>query len=191
MELILIRHARPEVIEHDPNGADPALTELGHRQASAMADFLADEHIDAIWASTMRRARETVAPLAATKDLDVRFDDRLVEMDAGSTSYGVGDPMRDGDEAVAEMVATVRDPAFVGRVASALEDIIDSHRGQRVAVVCHGGVIAVGIGALLGLDDFVIKVAPSYTSVSRLAASSNGYRSLQSFNEAHWLRETG
>ena len=156
-----------------------------------MADYLAQEHLDAIWVSTMRRAQETAMPLSTSTGLEVRLDARLVEMDAGHTSYGTTDPMRGGAEEVADMVATVRDPAFVGRVSAALEDIIDGHRGQRVAVVCHGGVIAVGVGALLGLDDFVLKVEPRYTSVSRLAASSNGYRSLQSFNEAHWLRDTG
>ncbi len=191
MELLLIRHAQPEVIEHDPNGADPALTDLGHRQASAMVEFLAAERVDAVWSSTMRRARETAAPLAAARGLEIRHDDRLVEFDQGQPSYGVGDPMRGDAEEVADMVSSVRNPVFRERVTSALEHIIDGHRGQRVAVVCHGGVIAVGVGALLGLDDFVIRVAPSYTSVSRVAASSNGYRSLQSFNEAHWLRETG
>ena len=64
MELLLIRHGLPlRVDEGDTTGpADPALADLGLRQANDLVTWLAPERIDAIWCSPMRRARETAAP---------------------------------------------------------------------------------------------------------------------------------
>ena len=61
----MIRHARPERIDHDPDGADPGLTDLGHRQAEAMAHALAHEPFSAIYVSPQRRALHTADPLGA------------------------------------------------------------------------------------------------------------------------------
>ena len=189
MDLVLIRHGKPEVIEHDPNGADPGLTDLGHRQAEAMGAYLGNEHFDAIWASPQRRARETAAPLLGGRDLELQIDERIAEFDLGETSYGTGptDAMRLTGSAADEMLARVRNPEFQSRVMAGMNHIIDTHKGQRVAVVCHGGTIAVALSLMLDVPNLVAKCAPSYTSVSRVGAASNGFRSLQSYNEAHWL----
>ena len=63
MHLVLIRHGQPHRVDHDPGGADPRLTELGQRQAKAMAGFLAREAFDGIYVSPQLRARETAEPL--------------------------------------------------------------------------------------------------------------------------------
>ena len=57
VELLVIRHARP-VRDEAPEGgsADPDLADLGLRQAEATADHLADEGIDHIVSSSMKRA---------------------------------------------------------------------------------------------------------------------------------------
>jgi broad specificity phosphatase PhoE len=58
------------------------LTELGQQQAAALAAWMpgAVPNVDAIYSSTMQRARETVAPLAAAYGLPVNFDERLREV---------------------------------------------------------------------------------------------------------------
>ena len=43
MEIVLVRHGQPEWVRDGRNVVDPPLTELGHRQAEAMAERLADE----------------------------------------------------------------------------------------------------------------------------------------------------
>ena len=69
MHLFLIRHGQSYVNLPDWSGAnwDQPLTELGQRQATALAIWLPQrvEQVAAIYASTMLRARETVAPLAS------------------------------------------------------------------------------------------------------------------------------
>src|SRR5688572_18829417 len=89
MELLLIRHALPlRVDEGSVDGpADPALAELGHGQAAALAEWLAVEPIDAIWCSPMRRARETAEPLAQRLGLPITIDDDLAEFDREAASY--------------------------------------------------------------------------------------------------------
>ena len=45
MDLIIVRHARPERVENDDSDgpADPPLSQLGIKQARAVADFLKGE----------------------------------------------------------------------------------------------------------------------------------------------------
>ncbi|MGZ6988719.1 MAG: histidine phosphatase family protein [Thermoanaerobaculia bacterium] len=62
---------------------DTPLSALGRRQAECLAVRLAGEGIDAVWASTMIRARQTAAVVAAPLGLGVSLDADLVEFDWG------------------------------------------------------------------------------------------------------------
>ena len=189
MDLVLVRHGQPHRVDHDPNGADPGLTELGQRQAKAMADYLARDPFDAFYASPQLRAVETAAPLTATHGQSATIVEGVAEYDYGHTSYVPGEQW--GPITAEEFEALMRDltsPEFRGRVIDAMERIIADHAGGSVAVVCHGGVISTFIGHILGVDaDHYFN--SDYTSVSRVRASRSGRRSLETFNEAHWLRD--
>jgi len=63
VEIILVRHALPVRIELETGIADPELSLEGHEQSKKMAAYLASENIDAVYASPLRRARETAQPL--------------------------------------------------------------------------------------------------------------------------------
>ncbi len=189
VELILIRHGRPERIDHDPNGADPALTDLGRRQAQAMADFLATEPLTKIYVSPQRRAQETAEPLASQFGIDPVVVDGIAEFDLGHTHYIPGEeraPM--SKEELRELVRDATAPEFVDRVRASTETIISAHHGERVAAVCHGGVISIILNDILGMAIETYHNS-SYTSVTRIKAGRNGRRSMASFNESHWLRE--
>ena len=82
--------------------------------------------------------------------------------------------------------------AFSQRTVNAIERIIDRHRGDRVAIVCHGGVINAYLTQLLGLDaDARGFFYPNYTSIHRIAAASSGERTVVTINETSHLRGTG
>src|SRR5215467_586446 len=70
----------PPRFREDPGdgiaGEDPALSPRGREQAGRLAERLRRIRIDAVYASPMRRARETAAAITA----DPRIDDRLVEV---------------------------------------------------------------------------------------------------------------
>ncbi len=84
--LILVRHGRSEAnLTHTFAGlTDAALSELGKKQAQALADRLAaTEHIDAIYASDLSRAVDTALPTAKRFGLTVKTDKDLREIFAG------------------------------------------------------------------------------------------------------------
>ncbi|WP_217239090.1 histidine phosphatase family protein [Streptomyces sp. AC555_RSS877] len=86
MRLLLIRHSQtPTNVRFlmDTAVPGPGLTELGERQAAALPQALADEDIEALYASTLVRTQLTAAPLAAARGLDVRVRDGIRELSAG------------------------------------------------------------------------------------------------------------
>ncbi|MGV3757961.1 MAG: histidine phosphatase family protein [Actinomycetota bacterium] len=191
MELVLVRHALPvRIDEGEVDGpADPHLAPLGRVQAEALADWLSAEPIDAIWSSPMRRARETAAPLGDRLGLTIRVDERLAEYDRHATSYIPLEELKAaGDPRWNEVPE--RPEEFQAHVVAAMEDIIATHPRQRVAVVCHGGVVNAYAAHVLGLADPLFFL-PGYTSISRVLAASTGERSIGSLNEVAHLRGVG
>lgn len=195
MELMLIRHARPHRVELAAGeAADPGLDEVGGAQAGRLAAWLAEESIDALYSSPLRRALETAKPLADALGLETVVEDGLAEYDRGLSFYipleelrSSGDPrweMMMADYWAAEKV----DPAaFIETVVMTFERLIESHAGERVVAVCHGGVINVYLAHVLGTRDSMFFL-PEYTGVARVLASRDGVRSIRSLNEAAHLR---
>ncbi|MFV0525389.1 MAG: histidine phosphatase family protein [Acidimicrobiales bacterium] len=185
-----MRHARPEHIEDAEGPADPELTEVGHRQAKAMADWLASEDLHALYTSPMRRARQTAAPLEAVTGLTATVVSGVREYDAEASTYIPVEVMRSDKEAwrrfLDNEMAADRS-AFAAEVAETLRDLIAAHRGERIAVVCHGGVINMWASELLGLEPQMF-FNPDYTSINRFRAASTGERSIVSLNETGHLR---
>jgi broad specificity phosphatase PhoE len=62
------------------------LSELGARMAQQVADHLVDRDITLVVASSLLRAQETAAPIAASHGIPVTTDDRVIE--AGNTFEG-------------------------------------------------------------------------------------------------------
>ena len=195
---MLIRHALPVRLEGGDGPADPELSTVGIDQARRLADYLVGEDLTALYTSPLRRALETAAPIAGRLGLTASVSDGLAEWDRHAAEYipieelkAANDPRWqalidghwEGDE----------DPAvFHDRVRRAVEAIIADHSGERVAVVCHGGVINSYVGQVLGLDlagnGFFY---PQYTSIHRIAASSTGVRSVVTLNETAHLPRPG
>ena len=188
MELLLIRHALPvRVDEGAVDGpADPELSELGRGQALALAEWLADEKVDAVYSSPMRRALETAAPLGARIGLEVVVEDGVAEFDRDAPSYIPIEELKAAGDPRWNQLPEQPDH-FRDLVVDAVERIVAAHPGQRVAVVCHGGVVNAYAAHVLGIDD-VLFFLPHYTSISRIMAASSGERSIASLNEAAHLR---
>src|SRR5262245_47640022 len=58
--VLCVRHAEKDAA----GGADPGLSESGRKRARALADALRSAHVSRLYASTLRRTRETLEPLA-------------------------------------------------------------------------------------------------------------------------------
>ncbi len=207
MELLIIRHALPVRVDNTHTGeeADPVLSDLGRRQADALAAWLAehpagsgpadpDDGIDALYSGPKRRALETAAPLADMLGLDVLVEPDLDEFDFGEPEYVPIEELKAaGDPRWLEFITDEGIPepeAFQARVVAAMERIVADNPGRRVAVSCHGGVIGAYLSHLLGIDRIFFFEA-AYTSVSRVLAASSGERSVGSMNELAHLRVAG
>ena len=83
--------------------------------------------------------------------------------------------------------------AQAGHLAGYLATEHAEHRGQRIAIVCHGGVINAYLATLLSLRSGFERgfFYPNYTSIHRVAAASTGQREIVTVNETSHLRGTG
>jgi 2,3-bisphosphoglycerate-dependent phosphoglycerate mutase len=190
MELIVIRHARPERLEMVAGGADPGLTEVGHRQAQLVAQWLGTEAVDALYVSPMVRARQTSRPIEEALGIEASIDPRIREYDAAASHYIPIEDVKADKERWKAWVAReerVDRSAFSSLVNEAFDEIVDRHRGQRVVVVCHGGVINVVAAQILGLATRMF-FNPHYTSINRFMAATSGERSVVSLNDLGHLR---
>lgn len=189
MELILVRHGLPERRE---DTADPPLSPRGHEQSRQVAGWLADERVDAVFASTMARAIQTAEPFAAQAGHVVTQRDGIAEFDRHSGIYVPMEELKRDNYpawlAMAQGNHGIDIAAFSLTVVTALEEIVDSHPGKRVTVFCHGGVINVWTAHVLGMPPRLF-FEPDYTSIHRFMCARSGQRNVLSLNERAHLRE--
>jgi probable phosphoglycerate mutase len=132
---------------------DSALSDEGLRQAEALGRRMDGEAVDAIVSSDLGRAYATAQFVARRTGHSVRVDARFRER-----SFGVGEGLtyEELDRAFPGSFSRVHetDPDFAipggesrrqffVRVRGAFESLARDHRGQRIAVVTHGGVLGI------------------------------------------------
>jgi 2,3-bisphosphoglycerate-dependent phosphoglycerate mutase len=193
VELVLIRHALPVRLKVDEGPADPPLSEEGVAQAKAMADVFPAGSLDALYTSPLLRARQTAAPLEANTGLTAEVVDGVAEWDRDANAYIPIEQLRqESPEAWAALSSGelhrlgIDVDGFLGRVNGALDAIATAHPGERVGVVCHGGVINVYLAGVLQLPRLLF-FQPGYTSLSRVAITRDGRRGILSINETQHL----
>ena len=195
MEIILVRHALPVRIELETGVADPELSVEGHEQSKKLAAYLANEQIDAVYVSPLRRARETAQPLIEKLGIQYIVCEGVAEFDGNSKEYVPAEELRATNDPrwqkmmKGEWDETADSPeVFRDRVIASINELIDRHPGQKVAVVCHGGVVNQYLAYVLGISTQMGFFYPQYTSIHRIAASRSGAKSIVSINEAPHLR---
>lgn len=161
MRLLLVRHGQSTgnssgVIQ---GHLDFELSELGLQQARATAKRLADEQVDRIVSSPLRRAVDTAGLIAESLGLAVETDPALLEYNIGMIAGLTGAQVRERHPEVVEAYRRGERPVlpgeegrdvFLKRVSGALEVLRES--GQTVVAVAHGGVIGAFCYTALGLD---------------------------------------
>jgi len=196
VQLLLIRHALPVRLELVEGPADPELSAVGVVQAERLATWLADEPIDALYTSPLVRAVQTATPFAERSGLAPTVVDGVAEWDRDSSAYIPIEELRAADDEIWQRLSAGRhedlaelgiDPVeFRDRVVSTIDGLAAAHKGERVAVVCHGGVINAYLATVLGLDRMLF-FSPDYTSISRVLIGA-GVRSIGTVNETPHLR---
>ncbi len=164
-ELVLIRHGRTAANRAGllQGWMDVPLDEFGLRQADAVSRRVAsDVPPDLIVCSTLSRARATAAPLARIMGIEPIYDPDLQEMNFGDYEGRSWAEIERTDPHLVARLGNFSDESvawpngesraeFHGRVWTAMERIVHTRHGQRVAVVSHGGVIGAFMAMLRGL----------------------------------------
>lgn len=174
---------------------DPALAPEGRWQADRLGERLAQERIDAIYVTSLRRTHETAAPLARRLGLEPRVERDLREVFLGEWEGGMyrqkaaeGDPLfRQAMEAGewglipgAESTEQLRTRCVAG-----MGRIVTTHPDQRVVVVVHGGVIGALLAHATGGRPFAF-VGADNASISHVVAI-DGRWILRRFNDTGHL----
>jgi broad specificity phosphatase PhoE len=159
--LTLVRHGETDAnltgVWH--GSTDTELTERGRRQARRVAAYLSDRHADvaAVYASPLRRARDTGLHIAEALDLPLQLEAGLGEYDLGAWE---GKTYRELYHELGFWHHIRSDPDYAPhggesprqvteRYAAALRAIARAHAGRRVIVVGHGGALSMALGHLL------------------------------------------
>lgn len=146
-ELYLMRHGETDWnrVHRMQGHADVPLNETGRAQAKTAGARLAGLAFGAVYASPLRRARETARLATGLPEGEILADSRLLEMGfgvwegapAGQMPAAFFDrpsayvPPRDGESF----------PAVMTRTADFLQDVMGRHPGQRILAVSHGAAL--------------------------------------------------
>jgi broad specificity phosphatase PhoE len=192
--LWLIRHGESQGnLERRVQGwADYPLTDLGRRQATRLAERLAQERpIHALVASPLQRAAETAQIIGRALDVPVRFDARLKEYNFGPLNGLTPDDIVahfptvqaawEVNRVWEPLAGEEGDPTFVRRVREVMDEIVTGmDEGTSVVVVAHGGSLDACLRSWLGIDGNNERRAFAFdnASVSLVRIRARSYRVL-------------
>ncbi len=162
--LFLIRHGATVLTAEDrfAGSTDVELSDTGRYQAECLARRLADDRIQAIYTSPLKRTLETAAIIGHPFDLTPVTRDGLREID-----HGRWEQLRRADveaQYAAEYAAWEEDPflfapqggesglSVMARALPVIREIVLRHARENVAVISHKATIRLILSSLLGFD---------------------------------------
>ncbi|MBI4674420.1 MAG: alpha-ribazole phosphatase [Chloroflexi bacterium] len=168
LKLYLVRHGESAWNQRRvyTGQQDVPLSELGQRQAAQLAEHLAETPLAEIYASPLKRANDTVQPLAKLKHQNITLDARLAEIHHGAWEGNSASEVR--TQYAAEYLAWRTQPHRVQmpegesledvaqRVQSFLRDVLAAYADGNILIATHDAVLRVIVlqTMLMGLEYF-------------------------------------
>jgi len=162
--LLLVRHGITEFnsARRFAGHSDIELSDMGYRQVERLRDRLADEQIDAVYSSDLKRALVTAQVVSSGHNLDIVTCPELRELNYGEAEGLTFDEIGELYPEVAESVTSFSPQLsfpdgeslgeFIERVTKFL-DRLDRHTpSQTMLIVSHNGPVRMLICRLLGID---------------------------------------
>ena len=144
VRVIVVRHGRTDYNEKRRADCWPAdkarLNGLGKSQAEALVAKLAGERISKIYCSPLTRCRETLAPLAAARGLEIETLHGLRELDVPALQDRAVDwdsILFRSDEPL-DGVSGASVNQVIARVAEAVRPVVARHAGETIVMGSHG-----------------------------------------------------
>lgn len=201
-EVLLVRHAEQASDISGPVGdfRDPPLSERGREQARLVGEALSSTHLGAIFSSGLQRALKTAEAIAGHHRLDVQVIEDLREHetfrdlpDDQTALQALPRELLRGLQArlLAERSVDVYPYSessydFRKRALNAVEQAIASQRAERIAIVCHSGVINIYVSHIMK-SPYDLIFGADHTSISLIAAG-DGRRVIRSLNDVKHLQ---
>jgi probable phosphoglycerate mutase len=162
--ILLVRHGATVLSAEDrfAGSTDVELSDEGRRQARGLAQRLATQAVNAVYASPMKRTRETAAIASPPAKLEARIEDGLREIDHGRWE---GLTRKEVEARFAEEYDSWEEDPFtfapeggesglsvIARALPVLRSIVVRHPGETVLVVSHKATIRLVLSSLLGIE---------------------------------------
>jgi alpha-ribazole phosphatase len=175
--LLLVRHGITSYAGDRFLGrTDIPLSDTGKKQAEQLRERLASEKIDAVYTSTLRRARQTAKIIAAGHKVKVTPYEELCECDFGDIEGLTFEEIKQKYPELAEELIQREIRAFPGgetieqlneRVQTFLKRLKKHKSGETLLIVAHGGPIRLIICNLLGLGlEHWVQIRVDHASLS-------------------------
>lgn len=188
----LIRHANPNYrLEKKLGDALMPLSTTGKKQAKFLAKRLKDLKPETVYASSLARAQETAAIFVNHTKLAVEVDDRLDEIDWKAwhrVKY-----FRTSEERRKQCLPAYRKldaqlDKSQAHTRRFLSDVFVKHRGESVALFCHGNIIKTFLTGIMNADVLGFLSLEIYqASISKLVIDGDGYVKIAYINDVNHL----
>lgn len=152
MRLILVRHGQTEwnAGGRYQGQSDVALSALGRKQASILAENFPSKRLDAVYASDLERARETAECVAQKFGVSVQLEKAFRELSFGDWEGLTYREISSRWPKEAEKLFTAPDELKIPhgesfqmlqkRALERINELHEAHNGQTVAVFAHGAI---------------------------------------------------
>ncbi len=201
--VVIIRHGQSQGNAEGRFGGhtDTPLSPRGRRQAEATARALSSEKFDAIYSSDLPRAIGTATPLARLTGAPLETTDALRERSVGVME---GLTFEEAAEQYAEQYQALLRRDFehvllggesyrqtLDRASRKLDEVIEQHKGGRIALFAHTGTICILILHLMGaLDAPELKpvwIATANCGIARFDLRDDGFVRVLVINDTRHL----
>jgi broad specificity phosphatase PhoE len=201
--VVIIRHGQSQGNAEGRFGGhtDTPLSPRGRRQAEATARALAPEKFDAIYSSDLPRAIETATPLARLTGAPLENTEALRERSVGVME---GLTFEEAAEQHLEQYQALLRRDFehvllggesyrqtLDRASRKLDEVIEQHKGGRIALFAHTGTICILILHLMGaLDAPELKpvwIATANCGIARFELRDDGFVRVLVVNDTRHL----
>ena len=187
--ILLVRHAQTKLNKDDRfwGKTDLTLSDYGEWQAAKLRDRLAEETIDAVYTSTLSRARQTAEIITSGHDCTTTACDEIDEVNFGFIEGLTYDEIKQQHPDLAEKLSgfgtIVRFPGgetfndLNERVKLFVEKLAGHQPDETVLIVSHGGPLPLIICHLLAIGtEHWRKIWLELASLSIINTYSEGTR---------------
>lgn len=194
--LYLIRHGQTQWNKDGryQGWTDIALSEEGLVQADLLAKRFAFLPLDAIYVSPLGRAIATAEPIAKEKNLPLHVDEHFKEINFGEwEGHTIAELTEKFGKPYVDFFADPFENPMPGegsfktvgkRAMAGVEALLEKHKGQRIAIVSHGGLLRVLLVYLLQMDLAMYRsMWLTNTSISVVDIDPQGKKMLMTLND--------